>query len=83
MKEQYQINVEAFVEVTKQNSNHTHLACILVASQATQMEVELVRTQAEYCEDGRFQSHNLTSWPKISEMFPNNLSKIVENANID
>lgn len=27
-------------------------------------------------------SHNLTSWPKISEMFRNNLLKMLENVNI-
>jgi len=31
MKEQYQRDVEAFVKATKQNSNHMHLARILVA----------------------------------------------------
>ncbi len=39
--------------------------------------------QVEYHKDGRFQSHDLTSWPKISEMFLNNLPKMEENANID
>jgi hypothetical protein len=32
MKEQYQRDVEAFVKATKHNSNHMHLAHILVAS---------------------------------------------------
>jgi hypothetical protein len=32
------------------------------------MEVKLVRMQAKYREDGRFQSHGLTSWPRISEI---------------
>ncbi len=43
------------------------------------MEVELVIMQAKYCEDGRFQSHSLTSWLRISEMFPDNLPKISKN----
>jgi hypothetical protein len=37
------------------------------------MEVELVRKQAEYHENGKFQSHGLTSWAMISEMFSDNL----------
>jgi hypothetical protein len=48
-----------------------------------QMEVELIRMQVEYHEDGKFQSHDLTLWPKISKMFPNNLPKMQENANIN
>jgi hypothetical protein len=47
------------------------------------MEVNLVRMQAEYHEDGKFQSHNLTSWPRISEMFLNNLPKMMNNASIN
>jgi hypothetical protein len=35
--------------------------------------------QVEYYEDGRFRSHGLTSWPKIFEMFPNNLPKMPRN----
>jgi hypothetical protein len=60
-----------------------YFACILATSQATQMEAKLIKMQAEYCEDGRFQSHNLTSWPMISEMFLDNLRKMAENVNID
>jgi hypothetical protein len=33
MKEQYQRDVEMFIKVTKQNSNHMHLASILAAYQ--------------------------------------------------
>jgi hypothetical protein len=40
------------------------------------MEAKLIRMQAEYLEDGRFQSHGLTSWPKISKMFHDNLPKM-------
>jgi hypothetical protein len=47
------------------------------------MEVELVRMQVEYCDDGRFQSYGLTSWPRISKMFFDNLPKMVKNASID
>jgi hypothetical protein len=47
------------------------------------MEVKFIRMQAEYRENGRFKSHNLTSWPKISEMFPNNLPKMTKNENIN
>jgi hypothetical protein len=47
------------------------------------MEVKLVRMQAKYYEDGRFRSHGLTSWLRISKMFPDNLPKMAENANID
>jgi hypothetical protein len=43
------------------------------------MEAEFVKMQAEYYENGRFQSHNLTSWLRISKMFP----EMVENVNID
>jgi hypothetical protein len=39
--------------------------------------------QVEYREDGKFRSHDLTSWPMISEMFLNNLLKMQENGNID
>jgi hypothetical protein len=83
MKEQYRKNDGTFVKVTKRNSNHVHLACTLATSLATQMEMKLVKMQVKYREDGRFQSHNLTSWPKISEMFFNNLPKIVKNTSID
>jgi hypothetical protein len=48
-----------------------------------QMEAEFIKMQAEYCENGRFQSHNLTSWPRISKMFLDNLPKMVENVSID
>jgi hypothetical protein len=48
-----------------------------------QMEAELVKMHVKYCEDGKFQSHDLTLWPRISEMFSNNLSKMAENASID
>jgi hypothetical protein len=54
LKEQYRKNDETFVKVTKQNSNHTHLACILATSRVTKMEAKLVRMQAEYHGDGRF-----------------------------
>jgi len=54
MKEQYQRDVEVFVKVTKWNSNHMHLACILIASRTMQMEAKLVRMQAKYHEDERF-----------------------------
>ncbi len=83
MKELYQKVVEVFVKVTKQNSNHMHLACILTTSQATQMKAKRVRMQAQYHEDERFQSHGLTSWPHISEMFLDNLTKMAKNASID
>jgi hypothetical protein len=48
-----------------------------------QMEAELVKMHVKYCEDGKFQSHDLTLWPRISEMFSNNLSKMAKNASID
>jgi hypothetical protein len=83
MKEQYQKDAEMFVKVTKRNLNHMYFACILATSQATQMEAKLIKMQAEYCEDGRFQSHNLTSWPKISKMFFDDLPKMAKNASID
>jgi hypothetical protein len=54
MKKQDQKYVEVFVKVTKRNSNHMHLACILATSQTMDMEAELVREQAKYHEDGRF-----------------------------
>ncbi len=38
---------------------------------------------SRYHEDGRFQSHSLTSWLKISKMFLDNLPKMQENASID
>jgi hypothetical protein len=47
------------------------------------MEAKLIRMQVEYREDGRFQSHSLTSWPRISKMFLDNLAEMVENENID
>jgi hypothetical protein len=47
------------------------------------MEVECVKMQMKYCEDERFQSYSLTSWPKISKMFPKKLSKMLENVSID
>jgi menaquinone-dependent protoporphyrinogen IX oxidase len=47
IKEQYQKNVKMFVKTTKQNLNHMHLACILVAFQTIQMEAKLVRLQAD------------------------------------
>jgi hypothetical protein len=47
------------------------------------MEAKLIRLQAKYQEDGRFQSHGLTSWLRISEMFLDNLPKMQENASID
>jgi len=48
-----------------------------------QMDSDLVRMHVKYREDGRFQSHDLTSWSRISEMFPHNLPKMAENASID
>jgi hypothetical protein len=59
------------------------LACILATSQATQLEVEIIRMQAECHEDGRFQSHGLTSWPKISKIFLDNLLKMLENVSVN
>jgi hypothetical protein len=47
------------------------------------MEAKLIRMQAEYREDGRFRSHGLTSWPRISEMFPDSLPNMQENASIE
>jgi hypothetical protein len=47
------------------------------------VEVKLIKMQVEYHEDGKFQSHNLTLWPRISKMFLDNLPKMQENANID
>jgi hypothetical protein len=47
------------------------------------MEAKLVRLQAKYHEDGKFQSHGLTSWLRISEMFPDNLPRMQKNASID
>jgi hypothetical protein len=70
MKEQYQKDVETLVKITKQNLNHMHLVYILVAFRAMQVEAKIVRLQAKHHEDGRFQSHGLTSWLRISEMFP-------------
>ncbi len=75
MKEQYQRDVEVFMKVTKHNLNHMHLACILTASRAMQMEAKLVKMQIQYYEDERFQSHGLTSWL--------NISKMAENVNVD
>jgi hypothetical protein len=57
--------------------------CILTSSQIMQMEAQFVRMQAKYREDERFRSHNLTLWPRISEMFPNNLPNMQENASIE
>jgi hypothetical protein len=47
------------------------------------MEVELIKMQVEYRENGRFQSHGLTSWPRIFEMIFDNLPKMVENVSIN
>jgi hypothetical protein len=47
------------------------------------MEAKLIRLQAKYYEDGRFQSHGLTSWLRIFEMFFDNLPRMQENASID
>jgi hypothetical protein len=47
------------------------------------MEAKLIKIQAEYHENGKFQSYGLTSWPKIFEMFPNNLSKMQKNESGD
>jgi len=47
------------------------------------MEVEFIRMQTKYHEDGRFRSHDLTSWPRICMMFLNNLPKMAKNASID
>jgi hypothetical protein len=69
MKEQYQKDVETFVKVTKRNLNHMHFAYILATSQATQMEAKLVKMQAKYCGDGRFQSHSLTFGPRYLRCF--------------
>jgi len=54
MKEQYQSNVEAFIKASQRNSNNMQLACILAAFRTTQMQVEFIRMQAGYYEDGRF-----------------------------
>ncbi len=43
MKEQYWKDVEVFMKASQQNSNHMHLACILVTSRAMEMGVELVK----------------------------------------
>jgi hypothetical protein len=51
MNESYQRDAKTFLKVTKWNSNHMHLACILATSQAMQMKMELIRIQAIYHED--------------------------------
>jgi hypothetical protein len=48
-----------------------------------QMEAKLIKMQVEYREEGRFRSHGLTSWPRISEMFPDSLPNMQENASIE
>ncbi len=58
-----------FVKVTKRNLNHMHFAYILATSQARPMEAKLVKMQAEYREDGRFQLHSLTFGPRYSRYF--------------
>jgi hypothetical protein len=47
------------------------------------MEVELMCTKVEYCDDQKFQSHNLTSSPRIFEVFPDNLPKMQDTENIN
>jgi hypothetical protein len=88
--EKYQKDVEAFVGVIKQNSNHIHFAWILATFWTTQIEAKLTRMQEKYHENGRFQSHHdrnfrktRTSWHRIFEMFPENLPKMQENSSID
>jgi hypothetical protein len=55
----------------------------LVASQLNYVDGgEACKMQAKYHEDGKFQSHGLTSWPRIFKMFPNSLLKFQDNANI-
>jgi len=74
----YRRDVKALLKATKQNLNHMQNAYILIASWAMQIEVEFIRIRMKYHEDGRFWSHGLTSWPKIFEMFFDNLPKIGE-----
>jgi len=76
IKEQYQINVKTFANVAQLFSKNMQLARIWGAYWATQTEMNLVHIQAKYHDDRNFQSHGLTSWPKIFEMFLNNLPKM-------
>ncbi len=53
------------------------LACILGASQTTQMEAKLIRIQVEYHENWYHEILITQSWAKVFEMnFPNSLSKL-------
>jgi hypothetical protein len=72
----HQINVKTFANVAQLSSKNMQLACIWGASWATQMEMNLMCIQAKHHDDRKFQSHGLTSWPKIFEMFSNNLPKM-------
>jgi hypothetical protein len=47
------------------------------------MEVEFIKMQVGYYENGRFQSHGLTSSPKKFKMFLDSLLKMQENAGIE
>jgi len=69
MKEQYQKDVKTFMKVTLWNSNNMQLASILDAYQVMMIKKELVRIQMEYHENGKFQSHGLTSWPRYPKCF--------------
>jgi hypothetical protein len=47
------------------------------------MEVDFIWIQVGYCEDGKFESHSLTSWPRISNFFVNSLLKLQQIKNLD
>ncbi len=83
IKEQCQINVRTFANVAQLLSKNMQLTCIWGASWAMEMETNLVHIQVEYHDDRKFQSHGLTSWPKIFEMFSNNLPKMQDIECVD
>jgi len=39
--------------------------------------------EAKYCDDQKFQSHDFTSWPRIFEMFLDNLPKMQDTKNMN
>lgn len=83
MKVQYWKDVKMFAKATQLTSNKMQLTCILYASWATHMEAKLMRIWAKYHDDQKFWSPNLTSWPRIFEMFSKSLPKMEDTKNVD
>ena len=58
------------------------LTCSLALSEVEQMQREVKRVAAEF-NDGGERYFGLTSWPRVEEMFTDDLPVKLENASID